>query len=127
MTFRRREDRALSLLLATPPEGDGESSRPAGGYRFALLACDPDGDREPRPVAAPDADAALPPGDAVLLLDPGAGDAMLVAGAAIRSIPRGSGGDELLERAAAGAAAWREERLRAWRREQLPEKLIAFS
>ncbi|HEV2149135.1 MAG TPA: GGDEF domain-containing protein [Longimicrobiaceae bacterium] len=125
MNFRRREDRAPSLVLASPAAPEGESFQPAGGYRLALLARSAEADGAMRPVR--EAEAALSADEAVLLLDLGARDAVLVAGAAVRPIPRGCGGEDLLERAAVGAAAWRQERLRAWRREQLPEKLIAFS
>jgi diguanylate cyclase (GGDEF)-like protein len=125
MEFRRREDRALSLVLASPAEPEGEPFRPAGGYRLALVARNAEPGGGMCPVR--EVDAALAADEAVILLDLGARDAMLVAGAAVRPIPRGSGGEDLLERAAAGAAAWRQERLRAWRREQLPERLIAFS
>lgn len=127
MKLRRREDHALNLLLACPTDPESRSVQPAGGYRLALLEYDAEADRAPHSAPVRQVDAALPPDGSVLLLDLGARDAMLVAGAAIRPLPRGEGGDDLLARAAAGAAAWRQERLRAWRREQLPEKLIAFS
>lgn len=128
MKFRRREDRELSLLLASPAAGpEEESLRSAGGYRLALMACGAEPGGGLHPVAVREAEAVLPSDEAVVLLDLGMRDAVLVAGAAVRPIPRGGGGKDLLERAAAGAAAWRQERLRAWRREQLPEKLIAFS
>ncbi|HEX8273865.1 MAG TPA: GGDEF domain-containing protein [Longimicrobiaceae bacterium] len=126
MKFRRREDRALRLLLASPAAAqEGESLPPAGGYRLALMARGTEPRGELLPVR--EAEGVLPSDEAVLLLDLGQRDAVLVAGAAVRPIPRGGGGEDLLERAAAGAEAWRQERLRASRREQLPEKLIAFS
>ncbi len=129
MKFRRREDRALSLLLASPAAGPEDASfQSAAGYRLALMACGAEPGGGVQPVAVREAEAVLPSDEAVILLDLGtARDAVLLAGAAVRPIPRGGGGEDLLERAAAGAAAWRQERLRAWRREQLPEKLIAFS
>ncbi|HEX7241738.1 MAG TPA: sensor domain-containing diguanylate cyclase [Longimicrobiaceae bacterium] len=121
--YRRREDRALSLLLASPrPEEEDERSEPQR-FRLEMTGCEtgvePARGREP--FATPN------PEETVLLLDLGAEDAVLVAGAVIRRIPRGAGSEDLLTRAAAGAAAWRDERLRTWRRYQLPEKLIAFS
>ncbi|MET0399578.1 MAG: GGDEF domain-containing protein [Longimicrobiaceae bacterium] len=127
MKFRRREDRELSLLLASPAGPEGESFQAAGGYRLALMACGAEPGGALHPVAVRGTEPVLPSDEAVVLLDLGMRDAVLLAGAAVRSIPRGGGGEDLLERAAAGAAAWRQERLRAWRREQLPEKLIAFS
>ncbi len=127
MKFRRREDRELSLLLASPASPEGESFQAAGGYRLALMACGAEPGGALHPVAVRETESVLPSDEAVVLLDLGTRDAVLLAGAAVRSIPRGGGGEDLLERAAAGAAAWRQERLRAWRREQLPEKLIAFS
>jgi diguanylate cyclase (GGDEF)-like protein len=128
MNFRRREDRTLSLLLASPADGPEDASlQPAGGYRLALMACGAEPGGGLQPVAVRESEGVLPSDEAVVLLDLGTRDAVLVAGAAVRPIPRGGGGEDLLERAAAGAAAWRQERLRAWRREQLPEKLIAFS
>jgi diguanylate cyclase (GGDEF)-like protein len=68
-----------------------------------------------------------PESDSAFLLDLGGEEAILVAGAAVHRIPRGKGGEELLGRAASGAAVWRSERLRTWKRAQLPELLIAFS
>jgi diguanylate cyclase (GGDEF)-like protein len=65
---------------------------------------------------------------AAFLLDiPTETDAVLVIGPELRRIPRGQGGSELLARAAAGAMAWRRERARALRRQQLPDRLLAFS
>ncbi|NJD11609.1 MAG: sensor domain-containing diguanylate cyclase, partial [Gemmatimonadetes bacterium] len=65
---------------------------------------------------------------AAFLLDlPTESEAVLVVGPELRRIPRGRGGSELLGRAAAGAAAWRRERARALRRQQLPARLLAFS
>jgi diguanylate cyclase (GGDEF)-like protein len=126
MTRKRRiEDQDLSLLLArsarpTPAEAAtaAETAIEIRGLRVDPLAGAPleataEGPREPE--------------DTVFLLDLGENEAILVAGAAVRRIPRGKGGQELLSRAASGAAAWRRERLRTWKRAQLPELLIGFS
>lgn len=62
-----------------------------------------------------------------ILLDLEADGAILIAGAGVRRLPRGSGRADLLERAATGAAAWERERLRTWRRLLLPDQLLCFA
>jgi diguanylate cyclase (GGDEF)-like protein len=65
--------------------------------------------------------------DATILLDLGGSDALLMVGAELRSIARGDGAEDLVRRAARGAALWRRERMRMRRRVQLPDRLFAFS
>ncbi|MDQ3556112.1 MAG: GGDEF domain-containing protein [Gemmatimonadota bacterium] len=128
MNARRSEDQALTVLLASADGSGGHILPTAGGSRaMRLVTYDlPSNGRSSTPgrvvrTEAPDAD------DAVFLLDPGTGDALLVAGAAVRHLPRGTGGDELLQRAAIGAAAWHRERARTWRRLRLPDQLTAYT
>ncbi|HEU0077175.1 MAG TPA: hypothetical protein VFQ76_05960, partial [Longimicrobiaceae bacterium] len=97
MKFRRWEDRELSLLLASPAGPEGESFQAVGGYRLALMACGAEPGGGLHPVAVREAEAVLPSDEAVVLLDLGMRDAVLVAGAAVRPIPRGGGGEDLLE------------------------------
>ncbi|HEX2219089.1 MAG TPA: hypothetical protein VHG35_09810, partial [Gemmatimonadales bacterium] len=116
----------LPLLLAGRAAGSearlpataGNGSSELLGYEIA-----PDAAARVSECAEPPLDA----DDAAVLLDMGAQDAILIAGASIRRIPRGEGGEELLMRAASGAAAWRRERLRELRQFRLAEHLIAFS
>jgi diguanylate cyclase (GGDEF)-like protein len=64
----------------------------------------------------------------VFLLDDGERDeVLLLAGAEVRSLPRGAGGRDLLDRASRGAVAWHRENLRTRRLLQLPERLIAYA
>jgi diguanylate cyclase (GGDEF)-like protein len=136
---RRLEDREVSILLV-------EAGQAATGGDIPDAAAA--GDLTPAP-AAPGTDplvvryvidaengvsASRPnqPGwrlDAsAFLLDLGeASDAVLVVGPELRPIERGDGGPGLLNRAAAGAAAWRRERARALRRLKLPDRLLAFT
>jgi diguanylate cyclase (GGDEF)-like protein len=126
---RRAEDRVLNLLLAQQEEAEAEAAAVAA-ERCALEVAGFE-------VVVPrEAEALLPSPtprspasahEAVFILDTGTPDAVLLAGAEIRRIPRGAGGAELLGRAAAGAAVWRRERLRANRRLKLPEQLIAYA
>jgi diguanylate cyclase (GGDEF)-like protein len=126
MKKRRIEDQELNLLLArssaqlaggAPDEPDQQAIEIRG------LRLDPQSGN----TLEGGAHLGGEPEDTVFVLDLGANEAVLVAGAAVRRIPRGDGGRELLGRAAAGAAAWRRERLRVWKRSLLPEQLIAFS
>ncbi|HEX2091417.1 MAG TPA: sensor domain-containing diguanylate cyclase [Longimicrobiaceae bacterium] len=125
--YRRREDLALSLLLASPTSTEEGAPTCHGRFRLEVLGCE--AGPGAHPLAPPGRGAQITPNpeETVLLLDLGEEDAVLIVGAAIRRIPRGAGPEELLSRAAVGAAAWRDERLRTWRRYLLPEKLIAFS
>jgi diguanylate cyclase (GGDEF)-like protein len=122
---RRAEDRVLPLLLAPQPGHDARFL-PAAGNGSRLLQGYEVGP-EPNVRVTESAEPMLEADDGAVLLELGSGDALLAAGAAIRRIPRGKGGEELLMRAAAGAAAWRRERLREWRQFRLAEQLITFS
>jgi diguanylate cyclase (GGDEF)-like protein len=62
------------------------------------------------------------------LIDDGETDhVLLLAGADVRTLPRGGGGTEMIERARRGAEAWHREQLRIARRLALPERLIAYA
>ncbi len=125
--LRRAEDRALPLLLAGGPE-DGPNSRlpeTDGGGAPGLLGYEVAS--EPFVRVTRCEEPPLEADDAAVLLDFGYHEALLVAGAAIRRVPRGDGGEDLLMRAANGASAWRRERVREWRRFRLAEQLITFS
>jgi diguanylate cyclase (GGDEF)-like protein len=125
MRLRRLEDRELSLLRARPTgwiSGDDFSHR---GGRARGAAAEPDR----APPAAMLRDRCQPAGDLLLLLLEVEGDdGLLVAGAATYRVPGGGGqgDDELFSHAARGAAALREERLRAEKRQKLPDQLIAY-
>ncbi|MDP9349163.1 MAG: GAF domain-containing protein, partial [Gemmatimonadota bacterium] len=125
---RRWEDQDVQVLLARPArEGKGTVPAPER-FRLAVLENHVNsGTADARPRQARGAEIDACSEETVLVLDLGADDALLVTGAEIRRIPRGAGGEDLLERAAVGAAAWRDERLRTWKRHHLPQKLIAFS
>ena len=125
---RRVEDRTLKLIVATPDEERPEDvvEQPGAQVSMRLLGYELGESLQPHRNIEEMLCANAPCGT-VLLLDTGTEHAMLVAGAAIRSLRRGSGGDDLLSRARAGAEAWEQEQVRSWRREQLPEKLLAFS
>jgi diguanylate cyclase (GGDEF)-like protein len=63
----------------------------------------------------------------VLLLELEGEEAILIAGAAVRRLPRGRSKEDLLRRAAAGAAGWERERARMWRWLKLPDKLQEYA
>jgi diguanylate cyclase (GGDEF)-like protein len=129
MTQKRRlEDREISVLMVeaghAPPAVEGVEHAPAGGPLVVRYAIDPalgvSASRPHQPGWRLDASA--------FLLDLGDdSDAVLVVGPELRRIERGDGGPQLLNRAAAGAAAWRRERARSLRRLQLPDRLLAFT
>jgi diguanylate cyclase (GGDEF)-like protein len=126
MKKRRIEDRDLNLLLARSA-GTGTApfvEEEPGSIEIRGLRLDP---HSGSALEGGGTSLTTEPDETVFVLDLGANEAVLVAGAAVRRIPRGDGGRELLGRAAAGAAAWRRERMRVWKRSLLPEQLIAFS
>jgi diguanylate cyclase (GGDEF)-like protein len=124
------EDRILNLVLAGP-EGATESGVPAAaagaaslelaGYEVGVAS------GAGAPPLTPVQVSRAEPTESVFILDLGHEEAMLVAGSEIRRLPRGSGGADLLRRAAAGAAIWRRERVRVQRRLELPDQLISFA
>ncbi|HEV2147414.1 MAG TPA: hypothetical protein VGR37_08415, partial [Longimicrobiaceae bacterium] len=91
---RRAEDRVLPLLLAPQP---GQDARllPAGGSGSRLLQGYEVGP-EPSVRVTECEDPPLEADDGAVLVELGTGDALLAAGAAIRRIPRGAGGEDLL-------------------------------
>jgi diguanylate cyclase (GGDEF)-like protein len=124
---RRFEDQEMSLVLALPPkpQSDGAPIRGGSGscieIRGMRINLREDLFNETG-MSGRDAQ-----GDAVLLLDFGDEEAILVTGASVGRIPRGHGGQELVRRAAVGASVWSRERNRTSRRALLPEMLIGFS
>jgi diguanylate cyclase (GGDEF)-like protein len=124
---RRLEDQDLNLLLAQSPEAVPSMDTASIATTFSVeirgIQVSPDSGAPSEAGHEP----AGTPDDTVFLLDLGAPEAIVVAGGAVRRISRGEGGEDLLSRAAAGAAVWRRERLRTWKRAQLPEQLIAFA
>ncbi|HEX2092653.1 MAG TPA: sensor domain-containing diguanylate cyclase [Longimicrobiaceae bacterium] len=124
---RRTDDCCIELLFASPEDSHSLESVPELSRRtpFGLHQYLINDDLHiPRGSRAP---GSFDPGGAVFLLDLGAENAILIAGSAISYLPRGPGGDDLLSRGAQGAAAWRRERIRTWKRQQLPEKLLTFA
>lgn len=124
---RRVEDQALTVVLASAGSNGGSAAAAVSAGRalhFARLDVASGGRlASSAPVRTEPREA----DDVVFLLDGGAEEALLVAGAAVRRLPRGSGGDELLQRAAMGAAAWHRERARTWRRLRLADQLTAYT
>jgi diguanylate cyclase (GGDEF)-like protein len=124
MDHRRVEDRDLRIVLLG--SADAGAAQDPEHPLFTVRQYRVEGDEavtqtiEPLPI-----DRAV--ADATVLLDLGSGDAMLMVGAELRAIPRGDGAEDLVRRAARGAALWRRERLRMRRRVQLPDRLFAFS
>jgi diguanylate cyclase (GGDEF)-like protein len=114
---RRTEDRVGALLTARVDALAPRDPEPPGERMGAQLI----------PYEIELEGAGLSPGieEAAVLLDAGT-EALLIAGAAVRPLPRKGGGADLLRRAAAGASAWKRERVRELRRLKLAEQLIAF-
>lgn len=121
MFLRRIEDQHTGLVVARTSTPSSEDSSPADpSLEFEAYGTE----------GLSDFEATSSPSDAqgaTFLLDAGGTDAILVSGAAIRRLPRGEGGDELMRRAVAGAVAWRREQVRVGRRLLLPELLISFA
>src|SRR5215207_116683 len=110
MRSRRFDDRAPSVLLATPSGWIVDGGRPRWADVHAL-----------RPGL--DGKSARPLDDGlVLLLEDGADEAVLVSASRTCRIPRG-GEDDLLWQAAARV---RQERMRMEKRQRLPDQLIAY-
>jgi len=126
MQQRRLEDREISIIMVEPamaPAGASPSGAEPSQPLIVRYAMDDDSVTASRPNQPGwKLDAA-----AFLLEVPTESDALLVVGPELRRIPRGAGGSELLARAATGAVAWKRERARALRRQQLPDRLLAFS
>ncbi len=126
MRHRRTDDQAVRILLTGRTTAESESSSPAAEHgNVELLGYEMDSEACARPLAV--AVPQVEPEDSVFLLDMWEDEAVLVAGAAIRRLPRGRGGQELLSRAAAGAAAWRRERARERKQLDLADQLVALA
>lgn len=120
---RRREDRVGALLHAYRQDLAAEALRMGPPLDWKVYELPPDGEPQPRPIGRVADDVH----SGALLLDLGGSHALLVAGPAIYRIPRGSSEQDLLARAAAGAAAWEREQTRLWRRARLPDQLADLS
>ena len=123
--LRRAEDQTLRLLIGSTTSGDSlplpaaEAPRP---FDWVAYQWRPGNEPEARPLQEIDESEGH-----VLLLDLEGEDAILIAGAAVRRLPRGRDPDDLLRRAQVGAAGWERERARMWRWLKLPDQLQAFS
>lgn len=115
---RRAEDRFAPLLHAArgaSPDAPGAPT-PLEWKAYELQS---GGEPRIRPLGQIAADAS----GGTLLLDLGGTHALLIAGSAVRRLPRGNDRTDLLRRAATGAAAWEKEQLRLWKRARLPDQL----
>lgn len=121
MERRRTEDNALNLFLAS--QGGTAVARPEAAD-LEWLEYGEEVEDQLRSRVRP---GEQKPQTTVLLLDTGEPDALLITGADLRRLPRGQGGQELLSRAAAGAAVWRREYLRLWWQTRLSDRLIALA
>jgi diguanylate cyclase (GGDEF)-like protein len=122
---RRAEDRPLRLVLGASEPTDSELAPPGSEpdpLNWTAYQWHPGATPEPR--AVPDIAESE---ESTLLLDVDAAEAILIAGAAVRRLPRGTGREDLLERAAAGAVAWERERKQIHRWLRLPDRLLAFA
>ncbi|HWK88626.1 MAG TPA: hypothetical protein VNP72_01475, partial [Longimicrobium sp.] len=120
MKVRRKEDRRLRLVMATPTgwiSGSELMQRRQLRRRETLreaIQSQEGGER----CAFGD--------DVILLLDSEEGQGFLVSGAVTAELPHGADEGDLMARAATGAAVALQERLRAEKRQRLPDQLIAF-
>lgn len=125
MKFRRAEDRTVRLVVGSSRGENAAEPSGAGSDRLVdwfTYQWRPGAEPEARAIA----DFESPDGH-VLLLDLQEEEPILIAGAAVRLLPRGRGRQDLLRRAAAGAAGWERERNRIWRWLKLPEQLQSFA
>ena len=125
MKLRRAEDQTLRLLIGSSTSGEavavapGEETRPIEWVAYQWLP-------GMEPSARPLRELHESEGH-VLLLELEGREAILIAGAAVRRLPRGRGKEDLLRRAANGAAGWERERSRMWRWLKLPDQLQSFA
>ena len=123
--LRRAEDQTLRLLIGSTTSGDSypipapEAARP---LEWVAYQWRPEGEPDARPLGEIDESEGH-----VLLLELEGEEAILIAGAAVRRLPRGRDKEDLLRRAKVGAAGWERERARMWRWLKLPDQLQAFS
>lgn len=124
---RRSEDQALNLLLGSMEPAENPFGDPIRGSAALEVLGFEVGNGPAGQTIVPTRATQIGRGETAFLLDLGGDEAMLIAGTDIRRLPRGDGGSDLLQRAAAGAAVWRRERVRVDRRLELPDRLIAFA
>lgn len=120
---RRAEDHIPPLLLAARSAEGIESPVAPAPLEWKAYELQPGADPKGRPILRIGEETQ----GGTLLLELGGTHALLVAGSAIRRIPRGESHQDLLNRAAAGAAAWEREQMRLWRRARLPDHLTELS
>jgi diguanylate cyclase (GGDEF)-like protein len=123
--LRRAEDQTLRLLIGSATSGDAFPVPPpdaASPLEWLAYQWRPGTDPDPRPLRDIDESEGH-----VLLLELEGEEAILIAGAAVRRLPRGRSKEDLLKRAAAGAAGWERERARMWRWLKLPDQLQVFA
>jgi len=120
---RRREDQVAPLLHVSRTPETAEPATSPSGLEWKVYELQPDGEPKSRNVAR----IAEETQGGTLLLDLGGPHALLIAGSAIRRIPRGEDRQDLLARSASGAAAWEKEQLRLWKRARLPDQLAELS
>ncbi len=121
--MRRAEDQIPPLLLAVRTAEGAETPLSPAPLEWKAYDLRPDTEPRGRPVVRVGEETQ----GGTLLLELGGTHALLIAGSAIRRIPRGESHQDLLNRAAAGAAAWEREHMRLWRRARLPDQLAELS
>jgi diguanylate cyclase (GGDEF)-like protein len=111
------------LFHAIQPLDDPEAPAGTTGIEWHAYELSVGNEPRPRPIARIGEDSQ----GGTLLLELGGTHALLVAGSAIRRIPLGTNREDLLGRAATGAAAWEREQLRLLRRARLPDQLAELA
>lgn len=122
---RRVGDQTFHWLLAARVDGEEAAPPALCSSKLELFAYSPGEPDHPQPVTEWHERIGSRP--AMLLLDIGAEDALLISGAGIRKLPRNGGGSDLFERASEGAHAWARFRQHTSLRLELPERLVAFA
>jgi diguanylate cyclase (GGDEF)-like protein len=124
--LRRADDQTLRLLIGTTTtSGDAypmPPHEPLSPLEWVAYQWSPGGEPDARPLRELENSEGH-----VLMLELEGEDAILIAGAAVRRLPRGHGKEDLLKRAAVGAAGWERERSRIWRWLKLPDQLQRFA
>jgi diguanylate cyclase (GGDEF)-like protein len=118
--LRRFEDRIPGLMVASGQIERGPS-KAAGSIEVRSVSIVENPDLRTSSHAEPSKETCS------LLIDMVGEEVVLVLGSQVRWIPRGEGGEELMQRAARGAESWKREQARRIRREMLAEHLIGFA
>lgn len=118
MRVRRRDDRTLGVLMATPTRWIADGTRaPSGDERTPRFTMP----SEPAMMPLPCGDEQ----DLVLLLESGPEEGVLLTAAGTCRLSRAAEGD-LLAQTRARVAELRQERMRQAKRQRLPDQLIAY-